>query len=118
MFCHSSHDIKSVFRGVDKSDRQSQIDAYAAVVCNTFLVKCYKLYEFAHPCACIQEGSTVEYNWRYVFFIFWMQMVLERYFSMSGEGTELVLPRNLDLQDKLQRGPPKDTDFFDEDYED
>ncbi|XP_068330414.1 uncharacterized protein [Pyrus communis] len=62
--------------GLDKSDRQSQIDAYAAV------------------------------------------MVLERYFSMSGEGTELVLPRNLDLQDKLRRGPPKDTDFFDEDYED
>ncbi|XP_068330416.1 uncharacterized protein [Pyrus communis] len=68
--------------GLDKSDRQSQIDAYAAVVRNTFL------------------------------------MVLERYFSMSGEGTELVLPRNLDLQDKLRRGPPKDTDFFDEDYED
>lgn len=45
-------------------------------------------------------------------------MVLERYFSMSGEGTELVLPRNPDLQDKLRRGPPKDTDFFDEDYED
>ncbi|KAM1019078.1 hypothetical protein ACFX13_041219 [Malus domestica] len=62
--------------GLDKSDRQSQIDAYAAM------------------------------------------MVLERYFSMSGEGAELVLPRNLDLQDKLRRGLPKDTDFFDEDYED
>ncbi|XP_061345070.1 uncharacterized protein LOC133290928 [Gastrolobium bilobum] len=39
-------------------------------------------------------------------------MVLERYFSTSGEDTELVLPRNLELQEKLQRGPPKDVDFF------
>ncbi|CAB4300028.1 unnamed protein product [Prunus armeniaca] len=62
--------------GLGKSDRQSKIDAYAAV------------------------------------------MVLERYFSMSGEGTELVVPKNLDLQDKLRRGPPKDTDFYPEDYED
>ncbi|KAH0980535.1 hypothetical protein GBA52_007712 [Prunus armeniaca] len=62
--------------GLGKSDRQSKIDAYAAV------------------------------------------MVLERYFSMSGEGTELVVPKNLDLQHKLRRGPPKDTDFYPEDYED
>ncbi|KAJ6342925.1 hypothetical protein OIU78_010782 [Salix suchowensis] len=30
-------------------------------------------------------------------------MVLERYFSMFGEGAELVLPKQLDLQEKLQR---------------
>ncbi|KAI9117845.1 hypothetical protein K1719_011260 [Acacia pycnantha] len=41
-------------------------------------------------------------------------MVLERYFHLSGEGVELVLPKNLDLQEKLQRGPPKDIDFLDE----
>ncbi|XP_050387129.1 uncharacterized protein LOC126803365 [Argentina anserina] len=62
--------------GLSRSDRQSQIDAYAAM------------------------------------------MVLERYFSMSGEGTELVLPKNLDLQEKLRRGPPKDVDYFSEDDED
>ncbi|PQM37293.1 uncharacterized protein Pyn_36367 [Prunus yedoensis var. nudiflora] len=62
--------------GLGKSDRQSKVDAYAAV------------------------------------------MVLERYFSMSGDGTELVVPKNLDLQDKLRRGPPKDIDFYPEDYED
>ncbi|KAK7390205.1 hypothetical protein VNO78_25504 [Psophocarpus tetragonolobus] len=39
-------------------------------------------------------------------------MVLERYFSTSGQGTELVLPKNLELQEKIQRGPPKDVDFF------
>ncbi|KAK7349688.1 hypothetical protein VNO77_07260 [Canavalia gladiata] len=39
-------------------------------------------------------------------------MVLERYFSTSGQDTELVLPRNLELQAKLRRGPPKDVDFF------
>ncbi|CAJ1948356.1 unnamed protein product [Sphenostylis stenocarpa] len=39
-------------------------------------------------------------------------MVLERYFSTSGQSTELVLPKNLELQAKLQRGPPKDVDFF------
>ncbi|KAE8038785.1 hypothetical protein FH972_011260 [Carpinus fangiana] len=41
-------------------------------------------------------------------------MVLERYFSMAGLGTELVLPKNLDLQEKLKTGPPKDMDFFPE----
>ncbi|XP_059461957.1 uncharacterized protein LOC132190947 [Corylus avellana] len=44
-------------------------------------------------------------------------MVLERYFSMAGHGTELVLPKNLDLQEKLKRGPPKDVDFFAEEFE-
>ncbi|XP_024031585.1 uncharacterized protein LOC21385222 [Morus notabilis] len=41
-------------------------------------------------------------------------MVLERYFSMSGEGTELVLPKNVDLQERLRRGPARDIDFFPE----
>ncbi|KAL6538234.1 hypothetical protein OROGR_012222 [Orobanche gracilis] len=42
-------------------------------------------------------------------------MVLERYFSSSGEGIELVLPKQLELQEKLRRGPPRDADFFPED---
>lgn len=45
---------------------------------------------------------------------FWLQMVLERYFSTFGEGTELVLPKQSDLQEKLQRGPPADIDFYPE----
>ncbi|KAG6677457.1 putative pre-16S rRNA nuclease [Carya illinoinensis] len=44
-------------------------------------------------------------------------MLLERYFSLAGHGTELVLPKNLDLQEKLHRGPPKDIDFFPEEFE-
>ncbi|KAL2491310.1 Polynucleotidyl transferase [Abeliophyllum distichum] len=40
--------------------------------------------------------------------------VLERYFSHSGQGIELVLPKQAELQDKLSRGPPKDVDFFPE----
>ncbi|CAK9319227.1 unnamed protein product [Citrullus colocynthis] len=40
-------------------------------------------------------------------------MVLERYFFMSGEGTELVVPKSLVLQDKLIEGPPTDPDFKD-----
>ncbi|CAI0375147.1 unnamed protein product, partial [Linum tenue] len=39
-------------------------------------------------------------------------MVLERYFSRSGSGTELVVPKQLDLQDKLRKGPPKDIDYY------
>ncbi|GJR30320.1 putative pre-16S rRNA nuclease [Tanacetum coccineum] len=40
-------------------------------------------------------------------------MVLERYFSESGERTEMVLPKQLDLQEKLRKGPPpEDLDFF------
>ncbi|KAI3764750.1 hypothetical protein L2E82_14764 [Cichorium intybus] len=39
-------------------------------------------------------------------------MVLERYFSESGEGVELVLPKQLELQEKLRKGPPDDVDFF------
>ncbi|EEF34585.1 hydrolase, acting on ester bonds, putative [Ricinus communis] len=41
-------------------------------------------------------------------------MVLERYYAASGEGTELVIPKRLDLQDKLRKGPPKDIDFYPE----
>ncbi|PWA87053.1 pre-16S rRNA nuclease, Ribonuclease H-like domain protein [Artemisia annua] len=40
-------------------------------------------------------------------------MVLERYFSESGERSEMVLPKQLDLQEKLRKGPPpEDLDFF------
>ncbi|KAK1400655.1 YqgFc domain-containing protein [Heracleum sosnowskyi] len=42
-------------------------------------------------------------------------VVLERYFSLSGEGIELVLPKQLELQEKLRKGPPLDSDFFPED---
>ncbi|KAJ8767909.1 hypothetical protein K2173_020849 [Erythroxylum novogranatense] len=41
-------------------------------------------------------------------------MVLERYFSTSGEGAELLLPKRLDLQESLRVGPKKDTDFYPE----
>lgn len=44
-------------------------------------------------------------------------MVLERYFSMSGDGIELVLPKQLELQEKLLKGPSNDMDFFPEEYE-
>ncbi|XP_022895747.1 uncharacterized protein LOC111409884 [Olea europaea var. sylvestris] len=40
--------------------------------------------------------------------------VLERYFSHSGQGIELVLPKQVELQNKLCQGPPKDVDFFPE----
>ncbi|XP_058729249.1 uncharacterized protein LOC131601450 [Vicia villosa] len=39
-------------------------------------------------------------------------MLLERYFSTSGKKAELVLPKNLELQEKLRKGPPEDEDFF------
>jgi hypothetical protein len=51
------------------------------------------------------------------FHLLWLQMVLERYFSLAGQESELVLPKNLDLQERLQRGPPKDIDFFPEEFE-
>lgn len=44
-------------------------------------------------------------------------MVLQRYFAMSGDGTELVLPKQLELQEKLRQGPPKDLDFFPEELD-
>ncbi|KAL6965050.1 hypothetical protein U1Q18_036107 [Sarracenia purpurea var. burkii] len=39
-------------------------------------------------------------------------MVLERYFALSGEGIELVLPKQLELQEKLRLGPCRDMDFL------
>ncbi|GMH00613.1 hypothetical protein Nepgr_002452 [Nepenthes gracilis] len=39
-------------------------------------------------------------------------MVLERYFSMYGEAAELVLPKKLELQKKLRKGPPEDHSSF------
>jgi putative Holliday junction resolvase len=50
------------------------------------------------------------------FYLLWL-LVLERYFSLAGQESELVPPKNLDLQKKLQRGPPKDIDFFSEEFE-
>lgn len=38
-------------------------------------------------------------------------LVLERYFAISGHGIELVLPKQLELQEKLRIGPPRDEDF-------
>ncbi|XP_073273804.1 uncharacterized protein [Primulina huaijiensis] len=40
--------------------------------------------------------------------------LLERYFSDSGYGIELVVPKQVELFDKLRKGPPKDLDFFPE----
>ncbi|XP_074272965.1 uncharacterized protein LOC141596655 isoform X1 [Silene latifolia] len=42
-------------------------------------------------------------------------MVLERYFSESGEGTELVWPKQSELQEKIRNGPSQEDDdsFFD-----
>ncbi|KAH7687674.1 putative holliday junction resolvase protein [Dioscorea alata] len=42
-------------------------------------------------------------------------MVLERYFSTSGHGAELVLPKQAELQDKIRKGPTRDLDFLSED---
>lgn len=39
-------------------------------------------------------------------------MLLERYFSKCGEETELVWPKQLELQEKIRNGPPEDDDFF------
>ncbi|KAL4194784.1 hypothetical protein AMTRI_Chr05g61240 [Amborella trichopoda] len=39
-------------------------------------------------------------------------MALQRYFASSGCEVELVLPKSLELQEKLRRGSPKDLDFF------
>ncbi|CAA6666787.1 unnamed protein product [Spirodela intermedia] len=39
-------------------------------------------------------------------------MVLERYFSAQGHEAELVLPKQLELQDRLRRGPCQDEDFL------
>ncbi|CAK9159394.1 unnamed protein product [Ilex paraguariensis] len=44
-------------------------------------------------------------------------MVLERYFSFTGHGIELVLPKQLELQNKLRKGPTRDADFFPEEFD-
>ncbi|KAK3039483.1 hypothetical protein RJ639_028065 [Escallonia herrerae] len=44
-------------------------------------------------------------------------VVLERYFSLSGQGIELVLPKQLELQEKLLKGPPQDEDFYSEGFD-
>ncbi|KAK2974983.1 hypothetical protein RJ640_012849 [Escallonia rubra] len=44
-------------------------------------------------------------------------VVLERYFSLSGQGIELVLPKQLELQEKLLKGPPEDEDFYSEGFD-
>lgn len=43
-------------------------------------------------------------------------ILLERYFSMSGRGAEIVLPKHVDLQEKLRKGA-LDIDFFPEEPE-
>ncbi|KAF5946415.1 hypothetical protein HYC85_016643 [Camellia sinensis] len=44
-------------------------------------------------------------------------MVLERYFSCSGHEIELVLPKQLELQEKLRIGPPTDVDFLIDEFD-
>ncbi|KAH6819831.1 Polynucleotidyl transferase [Perilla frutescens var. hirtella] len=44
--------------------------------------------------------------------------VLERYFEHSGKEIELVVPKQVELQNKLRKGPPKDIDFFPEESQD
>ncbi|KAL7238581.1 hypothetical protein ACSBR2_004638 [Camellia fascicularis] len=44
-------------------------------------------------------------------------MVLERYFSLSGHEIELVLPKQLELQEKLRIGPPTDVDFLIDEFD-
>ncbi|CAM8876495.1 unnamed protein product [Rhodiola kirilowii] len=39
-------------------------------------------------------------------------MILERYYSVSGKDVELVLPKRLELQEKLRKGPLEDNDFL------
>ncbi|THF94146.1 hypothetical protein TEA_022972 [Camellia sinensis var. sinensis] len=44
-------------------------------------------------------------------------MVLERYFSLSGHEIELVLPKQLELQEKLCIGLPTDVDFLIDEFD-
>ncbi|KAL5798864.1 hypothetical protein ACOSQ2_003684 [Xanthoceras sorbifolium] len=44
-------------------------------------------------------------------------IVLERYFSTSGQATEIVFPKQMELQEKLRKGAGKDIDFFPEEFE-
>ncbi|XVF73456.1 hypothetical protein PTKIN_Ptkin12aG0202600 [Pterospermum kingtungense] len=43
-------------------------------------------------------------------------ILLERYFAMSGKDTEIVLPKQMDLQEKLRTGAPPDIDFSPEEF--
>lgn len=116
-------DTYNSFRGLSKFSRQNKLDAYAAVVSeyhvwclygnifhsyevlSVFMISIFILY--------LPHGATRrEGNFGIISLSFFFQMVLERYFSTSGQDTELVLPRNSELQGKLRRGPPKDLDFF------
>lgn len=115
----------TLFRGISRSTRQRSIDAYAAMVCNNiYYIFCS--FAFVIPlsaqgalifCCMHTHGEVSAILSLNPFCLFWLQMVLERYFSMAGHGTELVLPKNLDLQEKLKTGPAKDVDFFPEEFE-
>ncbi|CAN6907975.1 unnamed protein product, partial [Brassica oleracea] len=39
-------------------------------------------------------------------------ILLERYFSTQGLGAEIILPKSLDLQEKIKNSAPKDPDFL------
>ncbi|XP_021279985.1 uncharacterized protein LOC110413481 [Herrania umbratica] len=43
-------------------------------------------------------------------------ILLERYFAMSGKDIEIVLPKQMDLQEKLRRGAPVDIDFSSDEF--
>ncbi|XVE63761.1 hypothetical protein DITRI_Ditri07aG0045900 [Diplodiscus trichospermus] len=43
-------------------------------------------------------------------------ILLERYFATSGKDIEIVLPKQMDLQEKLRRGAPPDIDFSPEEF--
>ncbi|ESQ35607.1 hypothetical protein EUTSA_v10008640mg [Eutrema salsugineum] len=44
-------------------------------------------------------------------------ILLERYFSTQGLGTEIILPKSLDLQEKIKKGALVDPDFLPEKLE-
>ncbi|MBA0772322.1 hypothetical protein Gotri_007724 [Gossypium trilobum] len=45
-------------------------------------------------------------------------ILLERYFAMSGEDIEIVLPKQMNLQEKLRKGTSLDIDFSPEEFVD
>ncbi|KAH1073432.1 hypothetical protein J1N35_025760 [Gossypium stocksii] len=45
-------------------------------------------------------------------------ILLERYFAMSGEDIEIVLPKQINLQEKLRKGTPLDINFSPEEFVD
>lgn len=95
-------------RGLNKSTRQKKIDAYAA------MVKCWFSYLWSLDDDCSNECQVHIFPLIiFTSFTLLMQMVLERYYFMSGQGTELVVPKSLVLQEKLIEGPPTDPDFKD-----